>query len=222
MTVLSEIKGVNYFKELSFYNKPIEKPKIKRLTNVNLLAELPFYKQLNIIKANQAFKVHAISYKVEIVERKDLILQLEASKSSIKDLFSNLLNEIKGFKYQITVKVLLKKYKLNKEIEFAPVYFNSLTKIVANKRFKLQNVFQEILYRIDCWINEGSGWIFESNESQNINISTYRPLLGNSYIELPIELNHPRKGLINIRNNDQKCFSWCHVRHINLQKSIQE
>ena len=222
MTVLSEINRVNYFKELSFYNKPIEKPKIKRLTNVNLLAELPFYKQLNITKANQAFKGHAISYKVEIVERKDLILQLEASKSSIKDLFSNLLNEIKGFKYQITVKVLLKKYKLNEEIEFAPVYFNSLTKIVTNKRFKLQNVFQEILYRIDCWINEGSGWIFESNESQNINISTYRPLLGNSYIELPIELNHPRKGLINIRNNDQKCFSWCHVRHINLQKSIQE
>ena len=35
---------------------------------------------------------------------------------------------------------------------------------------------------------------------------------------LPIELNHPRKGLINIiniRNNDQKCFLWCHVRHIN-------
>ena len=50
-----------------------------------------------------------MSYKVEIVERKDLIVQLEASKLSIKDLFSNLLNETKGFKYQITVKVLLKK-----------------------------------------------------------------------------------------------------------------
>ena len=50
-----------------------------------------------------------MSYKVEIVERKDPIVQLEASKSSIKDLFSNLLNETKGFKCQITVKVLLKK-----------------------------------------------------------------------------------------------------------------
>ena len=49
-----------------------------------------------------------MSYKVEIVERKDLIVQLEASKSSIKDLFSNLLNETKDFKYQIIVKVLLK------------------------------------------------------------------------------------------------------------------
>ena len=49
-----------------------------------------------------------MSYKVEIVERKDPIVQLEASKLSIKDLFSNLINEIKGFKYQITVQVLLK------------------------------------------------------------------------------------------------------------------
>ena len=65
-----------------------------------------------------------MSYRVEIIERKYPIVQLETSKSSIKDLFSNLLNETKGFKYQITVKVLLKKYKLNGEIEFAPVYFN--------------------------------------------------------------------------------------------------
>ena len=47
-------------------------------------------------------------YKVEIIERKYQIVQLEASKPSIKELFSNLLNETKGFKYQITVKVLLK------------------------------------------------------------------------------------------------------------------
>ena len=49
-----------------------------------------------------------MSYKVEIVERKVPIVQLEAIKSSIKDLLSDLLSETKGFKYQITVKVLLK------------------------------------------------------------------------------------------------------------------
>ena len=47
-----------------------------------------------------------MSYKVEIVDKKDLIVQLEASKSSIKDLFNDLLNETKCFKYQITVKLL--------------------------------------------------------------------------------------------------------------------
>ena len=35
---------------------------------------------------------------------------------------------------------------------------------------------------------------------------------------MPIELKHPKKGLINIKNNDQKCFLWCHVRHINPSK----
>ena len=53
-----------------------------------------------------------MSYKVETVEKKDPIVQLEASKLSIKNLFSDLLNETKGFKYQITLKVLLKKCKL--------------------------------------------------------------------------------------------------------------
>ena len=149
MAVLSKIKSrsdaVDYFKELLFYNKPIEKPKVKRLKNIDRLAELPFYEQLSVIKTNEAFRGYEMSYKVEIVDRKDPIVQLEASKSSIKDLFNDLLNETKGSKFQITVKVLLKKYKLNGEIEFAPVYFNSLTKTVINHIFRLENHFQEIL-----------------------------------------------------------------------------
>ena len=99
---------MDYSKELRFYDKPIEKPKIKRLKNIDLLAEQSFYEQLNIIKTNQAFREYAMSYKVEIIERKDLILQLKAIKLSIKDLFADFLNETTSFKYQITVKVLLK------------------------------------------------------------------------------------------------------------------
>ena len=49
-----------------------------------------------------------MSYRIEIIEKKDPTVQLEASKLSIKDLFSTLLNETKGFKCQITVKILLK------------------------------------------------------------------------------------------------------------------
>ena len=117
---------------------------------------------------------------------------------------------------------MLKKYKLSGEIEFAPVYFNSTTKTVINHRFRLENSFQEILYMIDVWINNRSGWNVESIESQYINISTYRPLSGSSYMDLPVELRSPRKGLINIKNKDQKCFLWCHVRHINSLKEHPE
>ena len=131
-------------------------------------------------------------------------------------MFNDLLNELKGFKNQITVEVLLKKYKLNGEIEYRPVCFNSVTKAVTNHMFRLEESLEEILYMIDVWINNGSGWIIELTESQYINISTYRPLSGSSYVDLPVELRSPKKGLINIKNKDEKCFLWCHVRHINL------
>ena len=79
--------------------------------------------------------------------------------------------------------------KLNLE----PVYLNSTTKTVINYKFSLENAFQEILYRIDNWINEGSGWVVELLESQYINFSTYRPLSGSSYIKLPAELKSSKK-----------------------------
>ena len=103
MTVLKKIKShpyvVDYFKELRFYKKHIEKPNIKRLKNIDFLSELPFYEELNVIKTNHTFRGYAMSYKVELVEKKDPTEQLEASSSSIKDLFSDLLNKTKGFKY---------------------------------------------------------------------------------------------------------------------------
>ena len=68
---------MDYFKELPFYNKYIEKPKIKRLKNIDLLSELPFYEELNVIKANHAFRGYALSYKVKIIEKK---IQLNSLK----------------------------------------------------------------------------------------------------------------------------------------------
>ena len=68
MVVLSKIKShsdaADYFKELPFYNKLIENPKVKRLKNIDRLAELPFYEQQSVRKTNQAFTGYAMSYKV--------------------------------------------------------------------------------------------------------------------------------------------------------------
>ena len=75
---------------------------------------------------------------------------------------------------------------------------------------------------IDVWINNGSGWNVESIESRYINISTFRPSSGSFYMDLPVELRSPKKRLINIKNKDQKCFLWCHVRHINPLKEHPE
>ena len=58
--------------------------KFKRLKNIDRLAEPHFYEQLSIIKTNQGFTGYAMSYKVEIIEKKDPIVQLEASKLRLK------------------------------------------------------------------------------------------------------------------------------------------
>ena len=49
-------------------------------------------------------------------------------------------------------------------------------------------------------------------------MASYIPLRGNSYIPLPKELRNSKKGLINLKNEDNKCLLWCHVRHLNPQK----
>ena len=63
MTVKEKVKSppnvVDYFKELPFYNKHTEKPKIKCLKNIDLLYELPFYEELNVTKTDRAFKGYA-------------------------------------------------------------------------------------------------------------------------------------------------------------------
>ena len=74
MTALKKVKShptvVDYFKELPFYNKHIEKPKIKHLENIDFLSEFPFYEEMNVIKTNHAFTGYAMSYKVEIFREK--------------------------------------------------------------------------------------------------------------------------------------------------------
>ena len=205
MSFWDEKEAKNFFQKLPFYKVLTEKPKLKHLSNIDLLHELPFYDELSVVEISRAFKGYA-SYKIEIKDIKDPLAQLEVSKSSIKDLFKDLLNEMKGFKYQITVNVLPSKYKGNGHKEFAPVYFNSATKTAINFKYMLDKSLQGILYRIDNWINEGSHWIIEPTEAQYVNISVYSPLSGSMYIKLHNKLKHSMKGLINTENNDNKCF----------------
>ena len=74
------------------------------------------------------------------------------------------------------------------EAEYAPFYLNFATKTVINSdKYGLDKSFQEILYRIDNWIDEGSGWIIKSIEAQYVNMSMYSPLIGSAYIELPLD-----------------------------------
>ena len=74
--IKSHPEAVEYFNEVPFYNKYIKKPKIKRIKNIDLLSELPFYEELNVIKTDHGLRGYAMSYKVALIEKKDPIKQL--------------------------------------------------------------------------------------------------------------------------------------------------
>ena len=76
---------------------------------------------------------------------------------------------------------------------------------------------------IDAWSNERYGWIVESIRPQCIIIPTYQPLSGSSYMNLPVELRNPIKGLINIKKQKIKNVFYCVMLGILiLQKNIQK
>ena len=100
-------------------------------------------------------------------------------------------------------------------------YFNSKPKTIINDTDITESLFksnEEIINKIDVWISEGSGWTIKSVDQHFINFARYKPLKDSSYVELPKELQHHRKGLINLQNKDNECFRWCHIRHLNPQE----
>ena len=75
---------------------------------------------------------------------------------------------------------------------------------------------------MDIWTGQDSEWIVDKIEDKHIYIANYDPLVGSSYITLPPELNHPMKGLINIKNKDTECFKWCHIRFLSYTNNQPE
>ena len=203
------------FKILPFYDSYIDVPKIKKLSHLQLLKELPFYDELNIVKNKTAFSCYTQSYKIEIIDKKEVIIQLKSSEISIENLLQDLLIKMKGFKYQNALCILISKVKSSDFIEYSTAYLNSLTKTVIGEEYSLNECFNEILFRLENWISHGSGWNFDSILNQYLNISSYKPLSGSAYCKLPKELSRPMNGLINIQNDDNKCSLWRHVRYLN-------
>ena len=74
---------------------------------------------------------------------------------------------------------------------------------------------EEIMEEIDkTETAEGSGWRFEKVEKLVLHTTRWDPINAGSYIELPPELKN-RKAIINMKNQDDKCFMWCVLRALN-------
>ena len=82
---------------------------------------LPFYDDVRILRKRRAFKNYAETYEVETIDNKSLSGLLFLSKSSIKNIFNDLLREKRGFKYILGTKIILKKRIRDNETRYSIV-----------------------------------------------------------------------------------------------------
>ena len=152
------------------------------------------------------------------------------TKALVESHLESLLKDMKGFKFIETLEVTFEKEtidsKTGKRVSiYKTVFFNGKAKTITKANdieSELSMSRQEILNTIDKWVSEGSGWVIDRIDSHYINITLHKPLNGSSYIELPTELRNSKKVLINMKNKDEECFRWCHIRHLNPQIKYPE
>ena len=181
--------------------KPIPKPRTK------------------IEQVANALKGYTKSFEIGIKNNKDPLAQLQNTRKAVEYHIVSILTSMKGLKFVETIKITLKKISNDGTLE-KTTFFNSKPQTIINNAEipeALQLSKQQILNMIAQWISEGSGWTIQSVDNHYLNIVQYQPMKGSSYIKLPQELKHHRKGLINMKNDDNECFRWCHIRHLNPQ-----
>ena len=195
--------------------KPIPKPKTDRPLQIPKIKEL-----------NRTLKGHAKSYDIELQENLNPLNHFAKTKELVESHLENLQKDMKGFKFIETLEVMFEKdnigSKTGKRVSiYKTAFFNGKAKIITKPNDiepELSMSRQEILNVINKWVSEGSGWVIDRIDSHYMNVTLYKPLNGSSYIELSMELRNPKKGLINIKNKDDECFRWCHIRHLNPQE----
>ena len=101
------------------------------------------------------------------------------------------------------------------EQEFA---FHSAIKLILENT-DVDEVYNEMVDEIEQSIQreenaQGSGWVFEKIINITLHTAKWEPLNASSYIDLPPYLKN-KKAIINMKNQDDKCFLWCVLRALN-------
>ena len=206
--------------------KPTRKPPPPPIPQVEEKENVTDVPSSKIRELNQALKGHATSYGIELQDNLNPLNHFTKTKALVESHFESLLKDMKGFKFIEMLEVTFEKEtidsKTGKRVSiYKTAFFNGKAKTITKANdieHELSMSRQEVLNVIDKWVSEGLGWAIDRIDSHYISVTTYQPLHGLSYLELPVKLRNSKKGLINIKNKDDECFRWCHIRHLNPQK----
>ena len=219
-----------WLQEIEQLNRPVPAPRTKRpvaapRTKIPVAAPRMIKKPVPtprtvIEEKAKALKGYAKSFEISIKNNKDPLMQLQNTRKAVAIHIEKILKSMTGLKFVETLRVTFEKQLGREERIMKTAYFNSPAQTIINNTEidkSLEVSKQGILNKIAVWISEGSGWTVQSVDNHYLNVVKYEPIKGSSYIKLPTELRNSAKGLINMKNEDNECFRWCHIRHLNPQ-----
>ena len=167
------------------------------------------------IKEKSAFNNFAVQY---------VIINTDPTYDPITFLYNsgppmiNIMNTNRNIKVKLYLNCLMKRADPAGTIikKFA---FHSIGQKIITESTDPHEIYKEMVDEIEEEIQkveqaEGSGWVFVEVESLALHVDKWSPINGSSYIDLPKELKN-RKAIINMKNEDNKCFLWCVLRVLN-------
>ena len=170
-------------------------------------------------KRKTAFREKVVEYEVEILDPYSVWNQLRLTRGYVGEVLREEFKQLRSINFR---EMLMIRYK--KPLEDG-VFQESIVSVKNRNLVRLgeleellDEVMKEISEKLSKYDVNGSGWVFDTILSHDLHVSKYDPFIGSSYLELPKKLRNSMKGLINIKNDDEKCFLWCHVRHLRPQE----
>ena len=174
-------------------------------------------------KVKTALKGTTKSFRVEVVSA-DPLVQSKDSRGTVATIVERELKNMEGLKLYETLEVRMIKDSVETdgttETKSEVFHFNTPTVTITNastSALVLEETTAALESRLQSFQERGSNWKISDILGHYVNVVSYSPLKGSSYLELPECLTLGKTGLINPKNKDNKCLLWCHTTHINPQ-----
>ena len=165
-------------------------------------------------KELSAFNNYIDQYVIDGNDYNDVLTFLEDAKPSI----TNVLNTNRGIKAILYLICIMYRKTPDEGIIKQEFAFHSSIKLILENT-DVSDVYDEMAEEIEESIQkvenaEGSGWVFLEIKNLTLHTAKWDPLNAGSYIDLPANLKN-KKAIINMKNQDDKCFLWCVLRALN-------
>lgn len=150
-------------------------------------------------------------------DKYDLLTFFYNIRPKIVDYLEERCEKLQHIKYNLNVNVIFERETMDGERDTSQPYFASKTYTLLSKNdsseMDINEAFQKQFKSFDVYIARGSGWTLKHVIRMEIQTLQYRPIGGSNYFPLPESLQRSH-SVVNIRNDDQKCFLWSILAHL--------